>query len=219
MTEIERRARRILTDLPSGVRLMAAAKTRSPEEIAAAIAGGVQIVGQNYVQEAERAIAALGRDAASWQMIGHLQRNKVKAAVRLFHAIQTVDSIRLAEKIDAECRKIGRVISVLVEVNSGREAQKAGLLPEDVADFVREISSMPSIRIEGLMTMGPLTDDPETLRPPFRLTKDLFDRLEKLAIPDTRMETLSMGMSDSYHVAIEEGANMVRIGTALFGPR
>ena len=218
-TSIEDRVRQTLASLPTDVRLVAAAKTRIPDEIRAAIAGGVKIVGQNYVQEAKRAIEILGRDAAEWHMIGHLQRNKARDAVRLFDVIQTVDSLRLAERIDAEARKVGRIMPVLIEINSAQEAGKTGILPEDADDLVAQVVELPSIHVEGLMTMGPLTADLEELRPFFRLTKGLFDRIAGLEIESARMATLSMGMSDSYEVAIEEGSNMIRVGTALFGPR
>ena len=216
---IEERVRQTLVELPNGVELVAAAKTRSPEEVRSALAGGVRIVGQNYVQEAQAAIGALGRDCARWHMIGHLQRNKVKAAVRLFDLIQTVDSLRLAEKIDAEARKVDRVMPILIEVNSASEPQKAGAMPEEVLDLVETCSQLHGIRVEGLMTMGPLTTDSAALRSAFRLTKELFDRMAASEPANVETQTLSMGMSDSYRLAIEEGANMVRIGTALFGPR
>jgi len=216
---IEERVRQTLVELPNGVELVAAAKTRSPEEVRSALAGGVRIVGQNYVQEAQAAIDALGRDCARWHMIGHLQRNKVKAAVRLFDLIQTVDSLRLAEKIDAEARKVDRVMPILIEVNSASEPQKAGAMPEEVLDLVEACSQLHGIRVEGLMTMGPLTTDSAALRSAFRLTKELFDRMAASEPANVETQTLSMGMSDSYRLAIEEGANMVRIGTALFGPR
>jgi pyridoxal phosphate enzyme (YggS family) len=219
MPEIGERTKRILDELPSGVTLVVAAKTRTPEEIRAAIDGGARIVGQNYVQEASVAIETLGRDAAEWHMLGHLQKNKVRQAVHLFDTIQTVDSLRLAERIDRECRKIDRVMPVLVEVNSAREPQKSGVLPEDTEALVRAVSALKYVSVRGLMTMGPFADDPETIRPVFRETKRLFDALADAAIPSVRMEILSMGMSDSYRVAIEEGANMVRLGTILFGSR
>ncbi len=216
---IEDRVRRTLDELPDHVELVAAAKTRNPDEIRTAIAGGIRIVGQNYVQEAESAIAVLGRSGVRWHMIGHLQRNKAKAAVRLFDAIQTVDSLRLAEKIDDEARKVGRIMPILIEINSANEPQKSGVRPDDAVEFVRQVANLAAIRIDGLMTMGPLSADPEEVRPLFRITKGLFDRIAGLEIESARMATLSMGMSDSYRVAIEEGATMVRIGTALFGPR
>jgi pyridoxal phosphate enzyme (YggS family) len=219
MTSIEDHVRQILASLPADVQLVAAAKTRTPDEIRAAIAGGVRIVGQNYVQEAKRVIETVGRDAADWHMIGHLQRNKARDAVRLFDLIQTVDSLRLAERIDAEARKAGRVMPVLIEVNSARESGKAGVLPEDAADLVAQVVKLPSIRVDGLMTMGPPTVKPEDLRPFFRLTRRLFDQMASPGTGSARMTTLSMGMSDSYGVAVEEGSNMIRIGTALFGQR
>ena len=218
-SSIEQQARQLLRALPDHVQLIAAAKTRTADEIRAVVTGGVRFIGQNYVQEAERAITALGRNAASWHMIGHLQRNKVGAAVRLFDAIQTVDSLRLAERIDREARAAGREMQVLVEINSAREAGKTGLLPEDAVDFVLEAVKLSSVRINGLMTMGPLSSDPEDLRPFFAQTKGLFDRIGVMGIEGACMKILSMGMSDSYEVAIEEGSNMIRIGTALFDPR
>jgi len=213
------RVGKVLAGIPSHVSVLAAAKTRSVDEIRAAIEGGIRLVGQNYVQEAQRAIEALGRDAAEWHMIGHLQRNKAKAAVRLFDTIETVDSVRLAEAIDREAAKVGRVLPILIEVNSAREPQKSGVLPEEAADLVRTIAGLPSIRIEGLMTMGPLVDDPEEIRPFFAETKRLFDEIAGLRIPDAGMRVLSMGMSDSFGIAIEEGATLIRLGTVLFGPR
>jgi len=216
---IRENVERILAELPDGVTLVAAAKTRTAAEVREAIAGGVRIVGQNYVQEAREVLDALGRCGVAWHMIGHLQRNKAKEAVRLFDMVETVDSLRLAGKIDRECAEIGRVMPILVEINSAREPQKAGVLPEETVEFVRRLATLRSIRVEGLMTMGPLAADPEEIRPFFAETKRLFDELARLALPNVRMEVLSMGMSDSYLVAIEEGATMVRIGTALFGPR
>ena len=216
---IEERARRLFSEIPPGVTVVAAAKMRTPDEVRAVLAAGISIVGENYVQEAAAAQAAVSHAVARWHLIGHLQRNKAKDAVRLFDLIQTVDSVRLAEAVDAASRALGRIMPVLVEINSGRESQKAGALPEDAADFVRTLDRLEAIRVVGLMTMGPLVADPESMRPAFRETKRLFDGLSRLALERTKMQILSMGMSDSYRVAIEEGATMVRVGTALFGPR
>ncbi len=215
---IRENVKKILDELPDGVILVAAAKTRTPEEILEAIEAGVQIIGENYVQEAERAYEVIG-NRAKWHMIGHLQKNKVKKAVRIFDMIETVDSVKLAKEIDKQCKKIGKVMPVLVEVNSGEEPQKSGVMPDEVVDLVKEISQFENIKVEGLMTMGPLLDDPEELRPYFRKTRELFERIRDMDIPNVEMKYLSMGMSDSYKVAIEEGANMVRIGTKIFGPR
>jgi len=219
MLMIEESVRLLLSGIPAGVTVVAAAKTRSPEEVRAAIDAGVHIVGHNYVQEAQAMIERLGVDAASWAMIGHLQRNKVREAVRLFDLIQTIDSLRLAGAIGRVCEETGRVMPVLIEVNSAREPQKSGVVPEAVTDLVREIAQLESVQIRGLMTMGPLTSDPEQLRPVFRETKTLFDRIAAAKIPNVSMNVLSMGMSDSYPVAIEEGSTMIRLGTTVFGPR
>jgi len=217
--EIVKRVRGVLATIPPHVEVLAAAKTRTPDEVREAIAGGVRLIGQNYVQEAERAIEALGRGTAQWNLIGHLQRNKAKAAVRLFDTVESVDSVRIATALDREAAKIDRCLPVLIEINSAREPQKSGVLPEEAEAVIREIAEMSSLRIEGLMTMGPLVADPESLRPYFAETRRLLDHVAALRVPNVEMRTLSMGMSDSYRVAIDEGATRVRLGTVLFGPR
>jgi len=213
---IEENVKAILAGLPPGVLLVAAAKTRTADDIKRAINAGVSIIGENYLQEAEVAYAAIGKEA-SWHFIGYLQRNKVKKAVRIFDMIETVDSLRLAVKVDKECAKLGKVISVLVEVNSGLESQKTGVFPQKVEGLINKLTSMKNLKVEGLMTMGPRFGEPEKARPYFRETKRLFDKLQNL--PNVRMRYLSMGMSNTYQIAIEEGANIVRIGTKLFGER
>ncbi len=215
---IKQNINRLLSELPQGVELVAAAKTRKPEDILEAIEAGVKIVGENYVQEAERAYEAVG-GRARWHFIGYLQKNKVKKAVKLFDMIETVDSIELAEEIDKRCAQIGKVMPVLIEINSGREKQKTGVLPEKAAQLIREVSSLPNLRITGLMTMGPRSGDPEDSRPYFRETKKVFEKIKKLNLPHVEMRYLSMGMTNSYKIAIEEGANMVRIGSKIFGER
>jgi len=215
---IEQNIRRILSELPNGVELVAAAKTRSPEEILRAVQAGVRNVGENYVREAERAYQIVG-DRAKWHLIGHLQRNKVKKAVSIFDVIETVDSVEIAREIDKRCAQINRIMPVLIEINSGREKQKSGVLPEEAELLVREISGLPNIRIMGLMTMGPRFGDPENSRPYFTETRRIFESLKELDLPDVEMKYLSMGMSNSYRIALEEGANMVRIGSKLFGER
>lgn len=219
MMSITDRVKQLQATLPSHVELVAAAKTRSVDEVREAIEAGVPIIGHNYVQEAQAMIEQLGRKAATWHMIGHLQRNKVKLAVQLFDSIQTVDSLRLAKAIDRECRKIGRIMPILIEINAARETQKSGVAPDDAEDLIRELSQLKSILVQGLMTMGPFVSDSEELRPLFRETKNLFDRIASADIPGVDMTVLSMGMSASYAVAIEEGATMIRLGTTLFGPR
>ena len=215
---IKENVKRMLAELPKGVQLVGAAKTRTPAQIQEAIEAGLNIVGENYVQEAEQAFKIIGH-RVQWHMIGHLQRNKVKKAVKIFDLIETVDSIRLAMEIDKSCRKIGKTMPVLIEINSGEEAQKAGILPEDAPTLIQEISVLENIRVKGLMTMGPFTGDPEDARPYFVKTKEIFVRLKQMELPRVEMKVLSMGMSNSYKVALEEGANMVRIGTNLFGQR
>lgn len=215
---IKENAKRLLKELPKGVQLVAAAKTRTPEEILEAIEAGISIIGENYVQEAERAFRVIG-NRAKWHMIGHLQTNKAKKAVKIFDMIETVDSVKIAKAIDKECAKMGKIMPVLIEINSAEEPQKAGILPDEAIVLIKEISQLKNIRIEGLMTMGPFVDDPEQLRPYFRKTKELFEEIKKMNIPNVEMKYLSMGMSDSYKIAIEEGANIVRIGTKIFGPR
>ena len=215
---MEDNVKRILSELPAGVTLVAAAKTRSPDEVRRAVDAGIQIIGENYVQEAEDAFAALGR-IARWHFIGHLQKNKVKKAVPIFDIIETVDSLKLGQQIDRECEKLDKNMPVLVEINSGREPQKSGVLSEDAEKLVRDLSELSHIHVQGLMTMGPRFGDPELARPYFQETKHLFDRLSKLAIENVEMRYLSMGMSNTYEIAIEEGANMVRIGTRIFGER
>ena len=209
---------RILGKLPEGVTLVAAAKSRTVEEIRAAIRAGVTCLGLNYVQEAA-CVVPLIEEPVCWHMIGHLQRNKAQRAVQLFDMIETLDSWRLAQEIELRCAANDKVMSVLVEVNSGREASKTGVLPEEVDELVWQVSKLPHIRLQGLMTMGPRFGDPEDARPYFRATREAFERLAAANIPHVEMRYLSMGMSNSYQVAIEEGANMVRIGTLLFGER
>ncbi len=209
---------KILDSIPPEVLIVAAAKTRTPEELKAAIDAGIKLVGYNYIQEAEQMFPNVG-NIVQWHLIGHLQRNKAKRAVELFDMIETIDSLRIAEAVNRHCADIGKMMPVLIEINSGRESNKTGVLPEDVNNMVREISVLSHLRIEGLMTMGPRFGKPEDARPYFKATKAAFDLLSKAGIKNVKMQYLSMGMSNSYQIAIEEGANIVRIGTKLFGGR
>jgi pyridoxal phosphate enzyme (YggS family) len=208
----------ILSELPPGVKLAAAAKARTPDEVLQAIEAGVEIIGENYVQEAEKAFEVVG-SRAKWHFIGHLQRNKVKKAVPLFDMIETVDSASLAVEIDKQASQHGKIMPILIEVNSGREPQKFGVMPEAVAALVQEISALENIKIQGLMTMGPMFGDPEDARPYFMETRKVYEQIKGLSLPRVEMEFLSMGMTNSYMVAVEEGANIVRIGTKIFGLR
>jgi hypothetical protein len=218
MSVIEENVKKILEELPPGVELEAAAKTRTPEEILQAAEAGVRIFGENYVQEALAAISVAGH-RAKWHFIGHLQRNKVKKAVEIFDMIETVDSLELAREIEKRCGQREKIMPVLIEINSGKEPQKFGVLTEDAEELIREISALKNIKIQGLMTMGPMFGDPENARPYFVETKKLFERVKGINLPGVEMKHLSMGMTNSYQVAIEEGANIVRIGTKIFGPR
>jgi len=210
--------KQILDELPDGVLLEAAAKTRSAEEIDEAIKSGVHIIGENYIQEALDIFPVI-QDRVPLHFIGHLQKNKVKKAVKIFNMIETLDSIELAKEINKRAGAIGKKINVLIEVNSGREPQKFGVLPEEIENFVNSIAELTNIQIQGLMTMGPLTDDEEKARPYFAETKRLFLKLRESEIHGIEMKYLSMGMTGTYKVAIEEGANIIRIGTKIFGPR
>ncbi|MGC9337671.1 MAG: YggS family pyridoxal phosphate-dependent enzyme, partial [Candidatus Cloacimonadia bacterium] len=149
----------------------------------------------------------------------HLQRNKVKYVVRMFDKIETVDSVKIATEIDKRCKQIGKVMPVFVEINSGKEEQKSGVLPEDAEQLIRQIAGLQHIKVMGLMTMGPRFGNPEDSRPYFVETRKIFDRIKELGLPNVEMRYLSMGMTNSYKIAIEEGANIVRIGTKIFGER
>lgn len=218
MSHITENVRALLAELPPGVELVAAAKTKTPQDIMEAIEAGIRIIGQNYVQEAQAAFAAVGRRCA-WNFIGHLQTNKAKKAVEIFDLIETVDSIELAREIDKRAAASGRDMAVLIEINSGQEDQKAGVRPDEAEALLRAIAPLSHVRVKGLMTMGPFEGNPEDSRSYFRETKILFDRFRGLDVPGIEMRWLSMGMTNSYRVAIEEGANRVRIGTKIFGPR
>ncbi|HUT07466.1 MAG TPA: YggS family pyridoxal phosphate-dependent enzyme [Candidatus Latescibacteria bacterium] len=208
----------ILRQLPQGVELVAAAKTRTASEILQALKAGVGIIGENYVQEAASVFPAIG-GRARWHFIGHLQTNKVKKAVEIFDLVETVDSIGLGREIDKRSAAAGKTMDILVEVNSGREPQKAGVMPEEAEPLVHSLAALPHLRVQGLMTMGPFEGDPEDSRPYFKETRRVWEALKIQAIPGAEMRHLSMGMTNSWRVAVEEGANLVRIGTAIFGPR
>jgi hypothetical protein len=218
MSIITENVQRILKELPAGVRLVAAAKTKLPVEVMEAVQAGIHIIGENYVQEAAQTYEVVGK-LVQWHFIGHLQKNKVKKAVSIFDMIETVGSLELAAEIDKRCEQIGKIMPVLLELNSGREKQKSGILPEEVVPLAKEIAGLPNIRLMGLMTMGPQAGEPETYRPYFKITRKVFEEVKSLNIPNVEMQYLSMGMTDSYKVAIEEGANMVRLGTLIFGAR
>lgn len=218
MSAITSNVKAILAELPPGVELVAAAKTRTAAEILEAVDAGVRVIGQNYVQEAAAVLPAVGR-RARWHLIGHLQTNKARRAVEIFDLVETVDSLALGLELDKRAAAAGKTLEVLIEVNSGREPQKAGVMPEAAEALVRSLAALPRLRVLGLMTMGPFEGDPEESRPYFRETRRVFEALRRAAVPGAEMRFLSMGMSHSWRVAVEESANLVRIGTAIFGPR
>ncbi len=218
VSNITSNVKSILAELPENVQLVAAAKTRSAQEIEEAIRAGVKIIGENYVQEAEK-VFPLVHEKAEWHFIGSIQKNKINKIIRIFDVVETVDSFETAFEIDKRCAKIGRIMPVFIEVNSAKEPQKSGAMPEEVEKVVEKISKLENVRVLGLMTMGPRTGSPEEARKYFKITKEVFDKLKEKQIPNVDMKYLSMGMSNSYRVAIEEGANIVRIGTKIFGER
>ncbi|MCL5674317.1 MAG: YggS family pyridoxal phosphate-dependent enzyme [Candidatus Omnitrophica bacterium] len=204
--------------IPEPVKLIAATKRRSIKEIQEAISAGIRIIGENYVNEAAEKFQILGKNV-EWHLIGHLQTNKIKQAIEIFDMIETLDSLHLASKLNEEIRKTKRKMPVLIEINSGREENKTGVLPEDCDGFIEKMDRFENLRVLGLMTMGPLVKNPEDIRQFFRLTREIFEKTAGKNIPGIKMEYLSMGMTDTYKIAIEEGANIVRVGTLIFGPK
>jgi hypothetical protein len=203
---------------PAGVGLVVVTKTVEAARIREAAAAGALILGENRVQEAKEKIEALGR-IASWHLIGRLQTNKAKYAVRLFDLVHSVDSVELARELDRQAAKTGKVQDVLIEVNIAGEERKAGVAVSAAPDLVRAAATLRSIRVLGLMTMPPYSEDPESARPFYRRLRELAASLDREGIPEASMGTLSMGMSGDFEVAVEEGATLVRVGTAIFGER
>jgi hypothetical protein len=214
---------RLRAEIPAHVTIVPAVKTRSVQEMLEVIEAGATDLGHNYVQEAEQARQALGSagQRVRWHLIGHLQTNKINKALQVFDVFQTVDSLEKARAIDVRAARLDRVVPVYIEINSAAEASKSGVAPEfeTLATLARGVCALTHVRLEGLMTMGPLSADDDAIRGAFRKTRHLFDRLRELELPGACIETLSMGMTDSYQIAIEEGATMVRPGTIVFGSR
>lgn len=200
------------------IRLLAAAKSQSVEAIRTAVEAGVALIGENYVQEAQQKKQRLSVPA-EWHMIGHLQRNKVKTALEIFDVIESMDSVGLAHELDKEGHKRGKLVRTFIEVNLGGEESKSGVARENVAPLLEEAAKLSWVRIEGLMTVPPFRQNPEDMRRYFRQLFDLKEKLAKLCLPNMDLKELSMGMTRDYTIAIEEGATIVRVGTALFGPR
>lgn len=204
---------------PSSITLLAVGKTFPPDTLAEAVRSGVIDIGENYVQELLRKKAALNDNSIHWHFIGHLQSNKVRQIVEWIHLIHAVDSVGLAAEIDKRARSAGRIVDILLEVNTTGEQTKFGLKPELTRGFIRELEGFENIRIAGLMTIGPFLPDPEGSRPMFRRLRELKDDIATLQQPNVVMKHLSMGMTGDFEVAIDEGATILRIGTAIFGSR
>ncbi|NMB61730.1 MAG: YggS family pyridoxal phosphate-dependent enzyme [Chloroflexi bacterium] len=209
---------RILDSIPPHVTVLAAAKTRSVEEVREAYQAGITHFGHNYVQEASAVIPVVNADL-HWHMIGHLQRNKAKIALTLFDRIDSLDSIRLADEIEKHAATLDKTIRVMIEVNIGEENAKTGIDPEHAKLLAAHISALPHLRLMGLMTMGPRFGDPEDSRIYFKKTRQIYDAIGTLNLPGVELKVLSMGMSNDYMVAIQEGATLIRLGTAIFGER
>jgi pyridoxal phosphate enzyme (YggS family) len=207
---------------PGSITLMAVSKTVEPERIQQAYAAGVRVFGENRVQEFEEKAAALSElKDAEWHLIGHLQSNKAKIAAETFHAVDSVDSLRLAKKLNQSAEQAGKTLSVLIEIKVGEEESKAGISVDspELEELLRAAPQLDHLQIRGLMTVPPFTEDPESARPYFRLLRDLRDQIAARNLPHVPMDVLSMGMSHDFEVAIEEGSTCVRVGTAIFGGR
>jgi hypothetical protein len=201
------------------VHLIAVSKTMPVDVVQAAIAAGVTDLGENYIQEAREKVNALAASPVNWHFIGHLQSNKAKYAVRLFDLIHSVDSLKLARELNKYAQKIDKAQSILVQVNVAKEESKSGVYVEGTIELLKNISQLENIAVKGLMTMPPYFNAPEKVRPFFVALRRLRDQIEAEDIPNISMDELSMGMTGDFEAAIEEGATMVRIGTAIFGER
>jgi hypothetical protein len=201
------------------VTILAVSKTFSESRIAESVEAGILDIGENYVQELLRKKRSLDDGRIRWHFVGHLQSNKVRHIAQWVHLIHTVDSVDLAREIDKRARIVSRVIDVLIEVNTTGEASKFGVTPDDTLALVKEVAGFDHLRVAGLMTMGPFLEDPEGSRPMYRLLRDLKEQAGQLGQANVSMRHLSMGMSGDFEVGVEEGATIIRLGTAIFGPR
>ncbi len=203
---------------PENIDIVAVTKTITPEIIQKAVDSGLVLLGENRVQEA-RDKKELVNGNVQWHLIGHLQRNKVKMALGLFSMIQSIDSLPLAEEIQKRAEQIQQTVDVLVQVNIGREKTKYGVDPDNTKSFIEKIALFPNLKVRGLMAIAPFKQNPEDVRQYFRQLREIFENIKQTHIDNVNMEYLSMGMSNDFEVAVEEGANMVRIGTGIFGSR
>lgn len=204
---------------PHGVTLVAVSKAFDSGKIADAVHQGVEDIGENFAQELLEKRKQLSEERIRWHFVGHVQTNKVKYIVGFIHLIHSVDSFKLAAEIDKWAAKVGRKIDILVEVNTSGEATKHGVRPDRTLQLVKGIAPLRNLQVRGLMTMGPFLPDPEQSRPCFRILRELSEDVRREALGEVDMTHLSMGMTNDFEVAIEEGATLVRLGTAIFGPR
>lgn len=220
VNEIEARIARALerSGRSDEVTIIAVTKTHPPEALEAALAAGLTRLGENRVQELEAKVAALGRDRCEWHLIGHLQRNKARKAITLFDLIHSIDSHRLADTLSAEAERAGIEVRGLVQVNTSGEESKYGFSFDEAVVAVARIVELPGLRIQGVMTMAPYTDDERILRSTFSRAREVFERCAA-EVDGFEAKHLSMGMSNDFEIAVEEGSTMVRLGTVLFGER
>jgi len=203
---------------PEDIKLVTVSKNFPANIVQKAVDKGIKLLGENRVQEVQAKKPLITGDV-EWHLIGHLQRNKVRHAVELFSMIQSVDSERLAKEISRRAGQLEKTMDVLVQINIGSEESKYGINTEDAEEFVKSISQLPNLKIKGLMAIAPYKQNPEEVRPYFRCMRDVFEKLGRLTIENVEMKYLSMGMSHDFEIAIEEGSNMIRVGTSIFGAR
>ncbi|MCK4739009.1 MAG: YggS family pyridoxal phosphate-dependent enzyme [Deltaproteobacteria bacterium] len=203
----------------SEVTLLLASKFVDTKRIKEAISAGARVFGENYIQEAKLKIDSTKRKPVNWHFIGHLQKNKVKVAVELFTMIESVDTFELASEISKKAKTANKTVNILIEVNLAREKTKAGVDPKKIDKVIKKISALPNLKIKGLMAIPPSVDIPERSRPYFITLRRIAERINRERIPGVFLKELSMGMSSDFDIAIEEGATIVRVGTAIFGPR
>lgn len=207
---------------PYAITLMAVSKTVEPARILQAYESGIRVFGENRVQEfSEKSAALQSLGDAEWHLIGHLQTNKARKAVELFHTIDSIDSLRLAEKLDQSAGQSGKILHALIEINVGGEESKSGVAPAspDLDELLNGIHNLEHLRVRGLMTVPPFTEDPQGARPYFRKLRELRDSIAARSFPRVQMDVLSMGMSHDFEIAVEEGSTCIRVGTAIFGER
>ncbi len=203
---------------PEEIKIVAVSKNVAVERIKEALDSGIQIIGENKVQEAQAKYNQIDKKIL-WHLVGHLQTNKVKKALEIFDLIQSVDSLKLAVKINGCAQEKNKVFPILIEVNTSGEKTKYGVKPEETQTLVKKLAELKNLKLKGLMTIAPLTDDKEKVKESFQNLRKTYDESKNMNIPNVDLEYLSMGMSSDFEMALEEGSNMLRIGTAIFGPR